>query len=148
MKFRKNIQIKDSSSIQIVNSGTEQVLTFASNRLKTTIISAKGKPTIVKKDSKKDGSVKITPAKPAGPNVVKVPSRSRGTITDPRMQSMMERGLEYLNKIEDPKKKEAMLERMEKFQRGDYDEEIKDRMKRYEEYRKNRDKDRSRDRKK
>ena len=41
-----------------------------------------------------------------------------------------------------------MLERMEKFQRGDYDEEIKDRMKRYEEYRKNRDKDRSRDRKK
>ena len=135
-------------AVRIVNSGTEQVLTFASNRLKTTIISAKGKPTIVKKDSKKDGSVKITPAKPAGPNIVKVPSRSRGTITDPRMQSMMERGLEYLNKIEDPKKKEAMLERMEKFQRGDYDEEIKDRMKRYEEYRKNRDKDRSRDRKK
>ena len=52
---------------------------------------------------------------------------------------MMERGLEYLNKIDDPKKKEAMLERLEKFQRGDYDKEIKDRMKRYEDYRKNRE---------
>ena len=135
-------------AVRIVNDGTEQVLTFASNRLKTTIISAKGKPTVIKKDSKKDSSIKITPAKPAGPNVVKVPSRDRGRITDPRMQSMMERGLEYLNKIEDPKKKEAMLERMEKFQRGDYDQQIKDGMKRYEEYRKSRDRDRGRDRKK
>ena len=52
---------------------------------------------------------------------------------------MMERGLEYLNKIDDPKKKEAMVERLEKFQRGDYDKEIKDRMKQYEEYRKSKD---------
>ena len=101
-------------AVKVVNDGTEQVLTFTSNRLKTTVLGVKGKPTVIKKDSKKDGSVKITPPKPAGPNIVKVPSRDRGRITDPRMQSMMERRLEYLNKIEDPKKKEAMLERMEK----------------------------------
>ena len=135
-------------AVKVVNDGTEQVLTFTSNRLKTTVLGVKGKPTVIKKDSKKDGSVKITPPKPAGPNIVKVPSRDRGRITDPRMQSMMERGLEYLNKIEDPKKKEAMLERMEKFQKGDYDQQIKDGMKRYEEYRKSRDRDRGRDRKK
>ena len=48
----------------------------------------------------------------------------------------------------EPKKKEAMLQIMENFQRGDYDQQIKDGMKRYEEYRKSRDRDRGRDRKK
>ena len=41
--------------------------------------------------------------------------------------------------MEDPDKREAMLERIEKFQRGDYDKEIKERMKRYEEYKNSRE---------
>ena len=39
-------------AVKVVNDGTEQVLTFTSNRLKTTVLGVKGKPTVVKKDSK------------------------------------------------------------------------------------------------
>lgn len=134
-------KILNNSAI-ISNHGQQQLISFENNGLPT-IITKTAKPsksTTTKKDKKDDKkeSKSQKPPTPAGPNIVKVPSRSRG-ITDPRMQSMMERGLEYLNKIDDPKKKEAMLERLEKFQRGDYDKEIKDRMKRYEEYRKSRE---------
>ena len=126
--------------VEVDNNGTVELLSFDTHKLPSvvTLPALKATPTVVKKKDSKDKSVKNTPAAPR-PNVVKVPSRSRGEITDPRMQSMMERGLEYLNKIDDPKKKEAMLERLEKFQRGDYDKEIKERMKRYEDYRKSKD---------
>lgn len=129
------------SQVKIINNGVTENLSFETHRLPTVMGPAPvfNRPTVVKKDSKDDKNRnKDKKAAPAPrPSVVKVPSRSRGT-TDPRMQQMMERGLEYLNRIDDPEKKEAMLERLEKFQRGDYDKEIKDRMKRYEEYRKNR----------
>ena len=128
----------DKGLVELDNNGVVEMLSFESHRLPSVKTSnPTGKPTIVKKDSKSDKDKKISPPTPR-PAVVTVPSRNR-SITDPRMQSMMERGLEYLNKIDDPKKKEAMLERLEKFQRGDYDKEIKDRMKRYEDYRKNRE---------
>ena len=92
---------------------------------------------ILKKKDDKSKEVKIAPATPK-PSIVKVPSRTGG-ITDPRMQKMMERGLEYVSKIDDPEKREAMLERIEKFQRGDYNEDIKEKMKRYEEYKNSRE---------
>ena len=89
-----------------------------------------------KKDDKKDVS-KSTPA--PQPNIVKVPSRSRKI--DPRMQQMLERGLEYVSKIEDPEKRNAILERIEKYQNGEYGSRDSDeRKKRYEEYRKKRGK--------
>ena len=124
--------------VEVNNNGTVELLSFETHKLPNvvTLPALKATPTVVKKKDSKSKDVKIAPATPK-PNIVPVPSRGR--ITDPRMQSMMERGLEYLNKIDDPKKKEAMLERLEKFQRGDYDKEIKDRMKRYEEYRKSKD---------
>jgi len=124
--------------VEVNNNGIVELLSFETHKLPTvvTLPALKATPTVVKKKDSKSKEVKVTPIAPK-PNIVTVPSRGR--ITDPRMQSMMERGLEYLNKIEDPKKKEAMLERIEKFQRGDYDKEIKDRMKRYEEYRKSKD---------
>ena len=130
----------DDGIVEVSNNGTVELLSFDTHKLPSvvTLPALKATPTVVKKKDSKDKSIKNTPAAPR-PNVVKVPSRSRGEITDPRMQSMMERGLEYLNKIDDPKKKEAMLERLEKFQRGDYDKEIKERMKRYEDYRKSKD---------
>ena len=77
-------------------------------------------------------------------NIVKVPSR-RGAVTDPRMQKMMERGLEYVSKIDDPEKREAMLERIEKFHQVISDrniQEIQERMKRYEEYKRSRERKR------
>jgi type II secretory pathway component PulC len=138
---QEGIKLKKISknSALISNNGQDQLISFENNGLPTIITK-----TSVKKSSTDKGSrdvkkeEKKSAPRPPQPQIVKVPSRNRG-ITDPRMQSMMERGLEYLNKIEDPKKKEAMLERLEKFQKGDYDKEIKDRMKRYEEYRKRRD---------
>tara|TARA_R100001443_G_scaffold101026_2_gene108621 strand:+ start:403 stop:1104 length:702 start_codon:yes stop_codon:yes gene_type:complete len=125
--------------VKVNNNGVTELLSFSTHKLPTVVTKpALSQPTVIKKNKKENSkSVKILPT-PKEPNIIKVPSRNRG-ITDPRMQSMMEKGLEYLNRIEDPKKKEQMLERIEKFQRGDYDKEIKERMKRYEEYRKSRD---------
>ena len=128
----------DKGLVEVNNNGVIELLSFDTHKLPSviTLPALKATPTVVTKKDSKGKDVKIKPASPK-PNVVTVPSRGR--ITDPRMQSMMERGLEYLNKIDAPKKKEAMVERLEKFQRGDYDKEIKDRMKQYEEYRKSKD---------
>jgi type II secretory pathway component PulC len=133
------------NSALISNDGNEQLMSFENNGLPTIIkkssATTKTSPSRDKKDDKKDAK-KASPA-PSGPNIIKVPSRNRG-ITDPRMQKAMERGLEYVAKIEDPKKKEEMLERIEKFQRGDYNKEIQERIKRYEEYRKSRERKKER----
>ena len=124
--------------VQVDNNGVTEMLSFETHKLPSiiTLPALKTTPTIVKKKDDKSKEVKISPATPK-PSVVKVPSRTGG-ITDPRMQKMMERGLEYVSKMDDPEKREAMLERIEKFQRGDYDKEIKERMKRYEEYKESR----------
>ena len=126
--------------VTVLNNGVKEQLTFETHKLPgiVTIAPTDKKPTIVK--NKKEGTVSIKPV-PSKPNVITIPS-TRKTITDPRMQKMMEKGLEYVSKLEDSEKREAILDRIEKFQRGDYDKEIKDRLKRYEEYKKNKDKDR------
>ena len=146
-----NIELKNiyKNSALVLNNGSQQLVSFESNALPTIV--KKPAPTKEspsksrsssrdKKDEKKE-SKRQKPPTSAGPNIVKVPSRNRG-ITDPRMQKAMERGLEYISKIEDPKKKEEMLERIEKFQRGDYNKEIQERMKRYEEYKRSRERKR------
>lgn len=146
-----NIELKNiyKNSALVLNNGSQQLVSFESNALPTIV--KKPAPTKEspsksrsssrdKKDEKKESKSQKPPTS-AGPNIVKVPSRNRG-ITDPRMQKAMERGLEYISKIEDPKKKEEMLERIEKFQRGDYNKEIQERMKRYEEYKRSRERKR------
>ena len=146
-----NIELKNiyKNSALVMNNGNQQLVSFESNALPTIV--KKPAPTKEspsksrsssrdKKDDKKESKSQKPPTS-AGPNIVKVPSRNRG-ITDPRMQKAMERGLEYISKIEDPKKKEEMLERIEKFQRGDYNKEIQERMKRYEEYKRSRERKR------
>jgi len=124
--------------VQVDNNGVTEMLSFDTHKLPSvvTLPALKTSPTVIKKKDDKNKEVKIAPATPK-PSIVKVPSRTGG-ITDPRMQKMMERGLEYVSKMDDPEKREAMLERIEKFQRGDYDKEIKERMKRYEEYKESR----------
>ena len=146
-----NVELKNiyKNSALVLNNGSQQLVSFESNALPTIV--KKPAPTKEspsksrsssrdKKDEKKESKSQQPPTS-AGPNIVKVPSRNRG-ITDPRMQKAMERGLEYISKIEDPKKKEEMLERIEKFQRGDYNKEIQERMKRYEEYKRSRERKR------
>ena len=103
------------SEILIDNNGERQTLSFENNRLKSTVLSVKGSPTVVtKKDKSKDKnkSVKITPATNQ-PNIIKVPSR-RPQI-DPRI---VQKGLEYIDKIEDKEKKEYILKRLERLQSG------------------------------
>ena len=115
------IQLKKilSGSALVLNNGQQQVVSFDNNRLPTVITkpTSPAKATVIKKD-KKDDKSKKTPAPPA-PSVIKVPSRSRG-ITDPRMQKAMERGLEYLNKMEDGDRKDYLLKRIESLQSGQY----------------------------
>jgi|TARA_B100000900_G_C20595852_1_gene723367 hypothetical protein len=123
--------------VQINNNGITEMLSFDTHKLPSiiTLPALKLTPTVIKKkDDKKSKDIKTTPTT-LKPNIVKVPSR-RGAITDPRMQKMMEKGLEYVSKIDDPKKREIMLERIEKFQRGEYDKDIKERMRKYEESKK------------
>ena len=133
-------------AVKVVNDGTEQVLTFVSNSLKTTVLGVKGKPTIVRKDSKDSSrsrssrdreSKKPTVAAPT-PNVVKVPSRR--SQVDPKI---IEKSLEYLSKMEDGDRRDYLLKRVESLQSGQH--QIKsnidqnERRRQYDEWRKRRD---------
>ena len=130
-------------AVKLLNDGEEQVLTFTSNRLKTTVLGVKGKPTVVKKDSKDSSrgrsskdkeSKKSTVATPRA-SVVKVPSRR--SQVDPKI---IERSLEYLSKMEDSDKRDYLLKRVESLQTGQY--QIKsnidqnERRRQYDEWRK------------
>jgi len=133
-------------AVKILNDGEEQVLTFTSNRIKTTVLGVKGKPTVVKKDSKdssrsrssKDKESKKSPITTPQASIVKVPSR-RPTV-DPRI---IERGLEYLTKMEDGDRKEYLLKRIESLQSGQHqiksDIDQNERRRQYDEWRKRRD---------
>ena len=81
--------------VEIDNNGVREMLSFDTHKL----------PSIIKE-------VKIMPQTPKA-NVVTVPSR-RPKI-DPRI---IQRGLEYLDKVEDKEKREYILQRLEKLQSG------------------------------
>ena len=98
--------------VTVDNNGTVEVLSFATHKLPSVITLPANKPTIVKKKDDKSKSVKITPQTPKA-NVVTVPSR-RPKI-DPRI---IQRGLEYLDKVEDKEKREYILQRLERLQSG------------------------------
>ena len=74
----------------------------------------KGSPTVIKKDSKnnKDKNKNIAPPTPR-PSIVKVPSR-RPKI-DPKV---IQKGLEYIDRIDDKEKREYILKRLEGLQSG------------------------------
>ena len=98
--------------VQVNNNGVTETLSFESHRLPGVFTqSPKGKPTVVKKD-KDSKSAKASPSIPTA-SVVKVPSRR--PKVDPRI---IEKSLEYLNKVEDKEKREYLLERLEKLQSG------------------------------
>tara|TARA_B100000700_G_scaffold306417_1_gene381558 strand:+ start:171 stop:842 length:672 start_codon:yes stop_codon:yes gene_type:complete len=100
--------------VQVDNNGVTEMLSFDTHKLPSviTLPALKTSPTVVKKKDDKNKEVKIMPQTPK-PNVVTVPSR-RPKI-DPRI---IQRGLEYLDKVEDKEKREYILQRLEKLQSG------------------------------
>ena len=100
--------------VQVDNNGVTEMLSFDTHKLPSviTLPALKTSPTVVKKKDEKNKEVKIMPQTPK-PNVVTVPSR-RPKI-DPRI---IQRGLEYLDKVEDKEKREYILQRLEKLQSG------------------------------
>ena len=98
--------------VKINNNGITETLSFESHKLPSTLMQPpKGKPTVVKKnkDSKQVKSSAIAPTA----SIVKVPSR-RPKI-DPRI---IQKSLEYIDKVEDKEKKEYILNRLEGLQSG------------------------------
>ena len=100
--------------VEVNNNGVTELLSFESHKLPSTITlpALNTKPTIVKKYSKDDKNKKISLPTPK-PAVVTVPSR-RPKI-DPRI---IQKGFEYLDKVEDKEKREYILQRLERLQSG------------------------------
>ena len=100
--------------VEVDNNGVTELLSFDTHKLPSTVTLPKLniKPTVIKKKDDKSKSVKIAPATPK-PNVVTVPSRQ--PRVDPRI---IQKGLEYLDKVEDKEKREYILQRLERLQSG------------------------------
>ncbi len=100
--------------VEVDNNGVTELLSFDTHKLPSIVTLPKlnTKPTVIKKKDDKSKSVEIIPAAPK-PNVVTVPSRR--PKVDPRI---IQRGLEYLDKVEDKEKREYILQRLERLQSG------------------------------
>ena len=129
--------------VKVDNNGTIETLSFATHKLPTivTLPALKVTPTVIKKKDDKRELVKIAAPAPTTPkpNVITVPSRR--PKVDPRI---IQKGLEYIDKIDDKEKKEYIHQRLERLQSGqekiDRKIETNERRRQYDE--------RSRDRKK
>ena len=104
---------------EVNNNGVVELLSFDTHKLpSTTTIAPLSKPTVIKKDKKESSrkesskSVKVLPTPPQ-PNIVKVPSRR--PKVDPRI---IQKGLEYIDRIDDKEKREYILKRLEGLQSG------------------------------
>ena len=100
--------------VEVNNNGVTELLSFETHKLPSVITLPKlnTKPTIVKKDSKSDKNKKISPPT-LRPAVVTVPSRR--PKVDPRI---IQKGFEYLDKVEDKEKRAYILNRLERLQSG------------------------------
>ena len=120
-----NIELKKilEDSAYISTNGQHRLLSFEKHALPTII--TKSPPKLMqrsdrKDDKKKDEKKSDLARKQSNPNIVTVPSRSRRK-SDPRVQQMIEKSLEYVSKIDDPKRREAILEIIEKYQKNRHD---------------------------
>ena len=100
--------------VEVDNNGVTELLSFDPHKLPSTITLPKlnTNPTVVKKKDDKGKSTKAVPANPKA-NIVTVPSR-RPKI-DPRI---IQKGLEYIDRIDDKEKREYILQRLERLQSG------------------------------
>ena len=120
-----NVELKKilHDSALISSDGDDKLLSFKNNGLPTIITKAvstkkTSSSSRYSRDRREEGNKKEekkSSPRPPKPQVVTVPSRSqRGN--DPRTQQMIEKSLEYASKIEDPEKRSAILDRIEKYQ--------------------------------
>ena len=100
--------------VEVNNNGVTELLSFETHKLPSVITLPKlnTKPTIVKKKDDKNKSVKTASTIPKA-NIVTVPSRR--PKVDPRI---IQKGLEYIDKIEDKEKREYILNRLGRLQSG------------------------------
>ena len=100
--------------VEVNNNGVTELLSFETHKLPsvTTLPKLNTKPTVVKKKDDKGKSTKAVPANPKA-NIVTVPSR-RPKI-DPRI---IQKGLEYIDRIDDKEKREYIIQRLERLQSG------------------------------
>ena len=103
--------------VEVNNNGVIEMLSFESHKLPSVLSPLpKGSPTVVKKTSKDDknkNKEKKIINTSRRPSIIKVPSRI--PKIDPKI---IEKGLEYIEKIEDKEKREYVLKRLEKLQSG------------------------------
>ena len=101
--------------VKVDNNGTIETLSFATHKLPTivTLPALKATPTIIKKKDDKRELVKIAAPTTPKPNVITVPSRR--PKVDPRI---IQKGLEYIDRIDDKEKREYILQRLERLQSG------------------------------
>ena len=100
--------------VEVNNNGVTELLSFETHKLPSVITLPKlnTKPTIVKKKDDKNKSVKTASSNPKA-NIVTVPSRR--PKVDPRI---IQKGLEYIDRIDDKEKREYILNRLERLQSG------------------------------
>ena len=106
--------------VEVNNNGVLELLSFNTHKLPNIIgpMPVGNRPTVVKKESSRSRSSrdreskKPTVAAPT-PNIIKVPSRR--SQVDPRI---IEKSLEYISKMDDGDKREALLKRVERLQSG------------------------------
>ena len=139
----------DRGIVEVNNNGIVELLSFTTHRAPTVFSGpVKGKATIVKKDErgrseKKDDKkdYKRSTAQKSASVIRQVPSRR--SQVDPRI---IEKSLEYLSKMEDSDKREALLKRVESLQSGQHkiktDIDQNERRRQYDEWRRKRERDR------
>ena len=126
--------------VKVDNNGVTELLSFDTHKLPSIVTLPKlnTKPTIIKKKDDKRELVKIAAPAPTTPkpNVITVPSRR--PKVDPRI---IQKGLEYIDRIDDKEKREYILQRLERLQSGqekiDRKIETNERRRQYDERRKN-----------
>ena len=142
-----NIELKKvlKNSVLIETNGSDKLLTFKTNGLPTVVTktpaakktSSSSRYSRDKKEDKKEEKKSSPPSIKA--QVVTVPSRR--PQVDPRI---IEKGLEYLSRMEEGEKRDYLLKRMESLQSGQRqlktDIDQNERRRQYDEYRRRRDK--------
>ena len=100
--------------VEVNNNGVTELLSFETHKLPSTITlpALNTKPTVIKKKDDKGKPVKAAVPAPKA-NIVTVPSR-RPKI-DPKI---IQKGLEYIDRIDDKEKREYILQRLERLQSG------------------------------
>jgi hypothetical protein len=100
--------------VEVNNNGVTELLSFETHKLPSTVTlpALNTKPTVIKKKDDKGKPVKAAAPAPKA-NIVTVPSRR--PKVDPRI---IQKGLEYIDRIDDKEKREYILQRLERLQSG------------------------------